>query len=156
MPTFNTTPFIFIYSLEIPAVAAPRVWAAWNDLAGWHHWDVSLTGTDAAENGLALGKRFAVLPNGGPGAITVSVTSLIDGVHFTTTANTPMGLLSFGHTLMLSGDRQSVQLQHSICAAPAESGAPLPPPLLEKLRSDVIAGVKQLAAFASQGDTSRV
>lgn len=148
MATVNSSPFIFTHTVDISTEAAARTWAIWNDLMGWSRWDASLKGTDATENGLALGKSFAVIPNGGPGVITVSVTSLIEGIHFTTTANSPMGLLSFGHTLMFSEGRQKVQLQHSICAVPADSGAVLPPPLLEKLRGDVIASVERLAAFA--------
>ncbi|BEM34569.1 hypothetical protein FUU19_17805 [Serratia sp. Lou2A] len=150
MTTANGNAFIFNHSVEIPVTAAPHVWAAWNELANWHRWDASLRGTDAAENGLVLGKRFAVLPNGGPGAIAVNVTALVEGSHFTTTANSPMGLLSFGHTLTLSEDRQSVQLLHSICAIPGENGSALPPPLLQKLRADVIDSVQRLAAFAVQ------
>lgn len=148
MTTANGNTFIFNHSVDIPAVAAPHVWAAWSELTDWHRWDASLRGTDAVDNGLALGKRFAVIPNGGPGAIVVNVTALVEGTHFTTTANSPMGLLSFGHTLTLSEDRLRVQLLHSICAIPAENGATLPPPLLEKLRADVIDSVQRLAAFA--------
>ncbi|MCC4107174.1 SRPBCC family protein [Serratia ureilytica] len=150
MTIANGNTFIFKHSVDIPATAAPYVWAAWSELTGWHRWDTSLRGTDAVANGLALGKRFAVLPNGGPGAIAVNVTALVEGTHFTTTANSPMGLLSFGHTLTQSEDRQCVQLLHSICAIPAENGAALPPPLLEKLRTDVIDSVQRLAAFALQ------
>ncbi|ECU9164115.1 TPA: SRPBCC family protein [Salmonella enterica] len=150
MTTNNCNAFIFNHSVDIPAAVAPHVWAAWSELMNWHRWDVSLQGTDAVDNGLTLGKRFAVIPDGGPGAITVNVTALVEGTHFTTTAISPMGLISFGHTLTLSKDRQSVQLQHSICAIPTENGTTLPPPLLEKLRTDVINSVQRLATFALQ------
>ncbi|QDW31683.1 hypothetical protein FFE93_000495 [Yersinia sp. KBS0713] len=152
MSAINNNPFIFSHSVNIPAVAAVRVWDAWKDLAGWQRWDVSLKGTKATENGLFLGKRFMVIPKAGPGAIAVSVTALIEGVHFTTTANSPMGLLSFGHTLTLSDDRQNVSLQHSICALPASDGTVFPPPLLEKLQADVISSVDELSRFVLHGE----
>lgn len=150
MTTDNNNTFIFNYSVDIPATTAPHVWATWNELMSWHRWDASLQGTDAADNGLALGKRFAVIPSRGPGAITVNVTALVEGTHFTTTATSPVGLLSFGHTLTLSEDRQCVQLLHSICIIPTENGDVLSPPLLEKLRADVIDSVQRLADFAIQ------
>ncbi|EBH0780618.1 hypothetical protein FJ875_09985 [Salmonella enterica] len=148
MTTNNSNTFIFNHSVDIPASVAPHVWAAWDELMSWQRWDVSLKGTDAVDNGLVLGKRFAVIPNGGPGAIAVNVTALVEGTHFTTTAISPMGLLSFGHTLTLSEDRQSVQLLHSICVIPTENGTAFPPPLLEKLRADVIDSVQRLATLA--------
>lgn len=152
MSVTNTTPFVFSHSVDIPLAVATRVWDAWSDLAGWQQWDASLRGTEATENGLSLGKRFKVIPKAGSGAIVVSVTSLIEGVHFTTTANSAMGLLSFGHTLTQSEDRQHVSLQHSICAVPVEDGPTFPPPLLEKLQADVITSVNELSQFALQGE----
>ncbi|OVZ94944.1 hypothetical protein CBW54_00585 [Yersinia kristensenii] len=154
MSAINSNPFIFSHSVNIPATAAASVWKAWNNLAGWHYWDASLKGTEALENGLSLGKRFMVIPKNGPGPITVSVTALIEGVHFTTTANSPMGLLSFGHTLTLSDDRQNISLQHSICALPVGGGTEFPSPLLEKLQADVITSVDELSQFILNGKRS--
>ncbi|MBT0720291.1 SRPBCC family protein [Rosenbergiella collisarenosi] len=152
MSKINNNPFVFSHSVNIPAEVAARVWDAWNNLAGWQHWDASLKGIEATENGLSLGKRFLVIPKAGPGAIAVSVTALIEGVHFTTTANSPMGLLSFGHTLTLNDDGQNVSLQHSICALPVEGGPAFPPPLLEKLQADVITSVNELSQFTLKGE----
>lgn len=90
MSNINDSPFVFSHSVAIPAEVAARVWDAWNNLSGWQRWDASLKGTEATENGLSLVKRFRVIPKAGPSAIAVSVTALIEGVHFTTTANSPM------------------------------------------------------------------
>ncbi|CDG22241.1 protein of unknown function [Xenorhabdus poinarii G6] len=152
MSVINNNPLVFSHSVNIPATAAVSVWKTWSNLAGWQQWDASLAGTEAAENGLSLGKRFMIIPKAGPDAIAVNVTALIENVHFTTTASSPMGLLCFGHTLTLSDNKQHAILQHSICALPATDGSVFPPPLLEKLQSDVTTSVNVLSRLVLQGE----
>ncbi|BET96042.1 hypothetical protein [Xenorhabdus taiwanensis] len=152
MSAIKNNPFVFSHSTNIPVTAAVKVWNTWNDLAGWQRWDASLAGTEATENGLSLGKCFMIIPKVGSGAIAVNVTALIEGVHFTTTANSPMGLLCFGHTLTRSDNGQNVILQHSICALPAADGSVFPPPLLEKLQADVVTSVDELSRQVLQGE----
>lgn len=147
MTSTSDMTFAFEFSATVPALYGSRIWDYWEALESWHLWDASLKGTQAPDDGLALGKRFEIFTGQGP--VPVCVTSLIAGVHFTTTAQTPFGLLSFGHTLSPDNEKKLVKLTHSILAA-ANTPGDLPHPLLEKLKADVVASVNKLADFAQK------
>ena len=70
---------VFEHSVEIPAEASLQIWQAWCALSHWPDWDASLRGVIAAEDGLALGKGFAVVPKAAPAPIPVNVTALEEG-----------------------------------------------------------------------------
>lgn len=145
MSKFNKNSFVFSHTVNLPVNAAARVWEIWSDLANWQFWDVSLKGTEAIENGLYLGKRFTIIPKNGPGPFEVGITSLIEGVHFTTTSESPIGLLSFGHTLMFSEDRQKISLQHSICNLSSNVCSVFPPHLQALIQEEMIMSVNTLS-----------
>ena len=120
------------------------MWQARCDFADWPQWHASLKGVEAEENGLELGKRFAVVPKVAPGAIPVSVTVFEAGRHFTTSSVNPLGFLSFGHSVSQCGDTSVANVTHSICAVPTGE-APIPKPIWVRLKADVIQSVNALA-----------
>ncbi|QHM74004.1 hypothetical protein [Mixta intestinalis] len=151
MSSISDMTFVFESSVTIPALYASRIWDVWEALEDWHKWDASLKGTRAQDNGLTLGKRFEIVTGQGP--VPVCVTALIAGFHFTTTAQTSFGSLSFGHTLSPDKNEELVKLTHSILAT-ANSPSTLPHPLLEKLQADVVDSVEKLADFVQQKEDS--
>lgn len=136
---------VFEHSVEIPAEASLQIWRAWCALSRWPDWDASLRGVIAAEDGLALGKHFAVVPKAAPAPIPVNVTAFEEGRHFTTSSISPMGMLSFGHSIC---ETTSAQVIHSVCAV-ATGDAAIPDMIWERLRSDVVESVTALARIAT-------
>ncbi|GBQ09280.1 SRPBCC family protein [Swaminathania salitolerans] len=136
---------VFEHSIEIPAEASLQIWQAWCALSRWPDWDTSLRGVNAAEDGLALGKGFTVVPKATAAPIPVNVTAFQEGRHFTTSSISPLGLLSFGHSICKTA---SAQVTHSVCAV-ATGEAPIPDTIWERLRSDVVESVTALARIAT-------
>lgn len=139
---------VFEHSVEIPAEASLQIWQAWCALSHWPDWDASLRGVVAAEDGLALGKGFAVVPKAAPAPIPVNVTAFEEGRHFTTSSISPMGMLSFGHSIRETAGTVRAQVTHSISAV-ATGDAPIPDMIWERLRSDVVESATALARIAT-------
>ena len=146
MSEHETSPFVYQYQAPISATAMTLIWQRWCRLSSWQEWDSSLSGTESVDDGLTLGKRFSVLPLHGPGAIAVSVTALIEGLHFTTTSHGPMGLLSFGHTLQPATATEPAKLIHSVCVQPADAEL-FAERFWDKFKQDVCESVSTLAAM---------
>lgn len=139
---------VFEHSVEIPAEASLQIWRAWCALSRWADWDASLCGVIAAEDGLAFGKHFAVLPKAAIAPIPVNVTAFEEGRHFTTSSVSPMGMLSFGHSICETASTAGAQVTHSVCAV-ATGNAPIPDTIWERLRSDVVESVTALVRIAT-------
>ncbi len=120
MSQHEPTEFAFTHSKMLPSFAAARIWQRWSSLSSWRDWDQSLTETQVGSETIAIGQRFCVVPQVTGHPIPVTVASAVEGLHFTTVSVGPMGLMAFGHTLSLDTAAQTVTLEHSICAVPAD------------------------------------
>ncbi|KZL23792.1 hypothetical protein [Pseudovibrio sp. WM33] len=147
MSQLDQTVMVFEHRAEVPTQAALGIWQAWCALSGWPQWDASLRGIEATENGLALGKRFCVVPKASPAPIPVNVTAFEEGRHFTTSSVSPLGLLSFGHSVATDPTTGKTNLAHSICAVPSQD-TPFPEQVWNRLKSDVVESVSALALTA--------
>lgn len=139
----ETTEFAYSHRKVLPSYAADRVWRRWVSLSTWQDWDQSLLGTQAGGDTIVLGQRFCVVPkiNGQP--IPVTVVSAVEGLHFTTASAGPMGLMAFGHALIIDAEAQTVTLEHSICAVPSDTDM-FRTRLWDHLKADVTASVEAL------------
>lgn len=117
----ESTEFAFVCRRELPIDTAAHVWQRWSLLSNWQDWDQSLSGTQAENNSIALGQCFFVVPKMTGEPIPVTVVSSVQGLHFTTASAGSMGLMAFGHTLILDAAAQTVTLEHSICAVPTNA-----------------------------------
>lgn len=140
----DMTALVFEHHVEIPAEAVLGVWQAWCNLSGWPQWDASLQDVEAAEDGLFLGKRLCVVPKAAPAPIPVSVTAFEAERHFTTSSVSPLGMLSFGHSVTTDPATGTTNLTHSICAVPMQDAA-IPEQIWGRLKSDVLESVSALA-----------
>ena len=148
MSMLEPTNFVYSYSKSIPHDALSTIWKRWSELSLWHTWDSSLKGTQAQNNGLALGKRFLVTPKGAPVSIPVTITGFIEGTHFTTVSQSPVGLLAFGHSLIVTPETKLTTLIHSICAVPTDQTF-FATNMWDRLQKDVQESVSCLAKLAS-------
>ncbi len=140
---------IFDSRIQLPMSYASKIWQVWCELDGWQRWDISLLGTSALENGLSLGKDFLVIPKSSPNPIAVCVTSFIENIHFTTTAMTHFGLISFNHTLSPTTKQQFIELIHSVCIC-TFNDEKCPPLLLNKFKRDISVSVENIACFVKE------
>lgn len=147
MSQLDQTALVFEHRVEIPAQAALAIWQAWCALSGWAQWDASLRDVEASQDGLVLGKRFCVVPKAAPAPIPVNVTAFEEGRHFTTSSVSPLGLLSFGHSLSTDPTTGKVNVTHSICAVPSQD-MPFPEQVWNRLQADVVDSVSALAVSA--------
>lgn len=145
----ESTEFAFSHRKVLPSHAAARVWQRWSSLSSWQDWDQSLSGTQAEGDSIVLGQRFCVVPkmNGQP--IPVTVASTVEGLHFTTASAGPMGLMAFGHTLIVDTAAQTVTLEHSICAVPGDADM-FRTRLWDHLKADITASVEALGDLAAK------
>ncbi len=150
MSQHDQTVLVFEHHVEIPAQAALGVWKTWCALSGWSRWDASLRDVVAIENGLSLGKRFCVVPKEAPAPIPVNVTAFEEGRHFTTSSVSPLGMLSFGHSVATDPVTGTTNITHSICAVPKQDGY-FPEQVWSRLKSDIVESVSALA-LAVQDD----
>jgi len=139
----ESTEFTFSYRKELPLSTAAHVWKRWSLLSSWQDWDQSLSGTQAASNSIALGQCFCVVPKMTGKPIPVTVISAVDGLHFTTASAGPVGLMAFGHTLIVDAAAQIVKLEHSICMVPADADF-FRARMWDRLKTDVTASVQAL------------
>ena len=149
MSQLDQTALVFEHRVEIPSQAALAIWQAWCVLSGWPQWDASLRGVEAAEDGLVLGKRFCVVPKASPAPIPVNVTAFEEGRHFTTSSVSPLGLLSFGHSVATDPATGKTNVTHSICAVPSQD-IPFPEQIWDRLKADVVDSVSTLALTAQK------
>lgn len=145
----ESTEFAFIYHKELPLGTAIHVWQRWSCLSSWQDWDQSLSGTQAESNSIALGQCFFVVPKMTKKPIPVTVVSAVEGLHFTTASAGPMGLMAFGHTLIVDAEAQTVTLEHSICAVPADADL-FRTRMWDCLKADVTASVEALGYLVAK------
>lgn len=143
----ESTKFAFAYSKTLPFQVADCIWQRWNCLSSWQDWDQSLSCAQAESNSIALGHQFCVVPRMSGQPIPVTVVSAVEGLHFTTASVGAMGLLSFGHTLILNTASQTVTLEHSICAVPVDVEI-FRARIWDRLKEDVTASVEALGELA--------
>jgi hypothetical protein len=135
--------------LQLPQSAAPSIWRRWCALSMWPDWDVSLSDVIAESDGLALGRSFHIVPKASGIRIPVRVVSFCEGIHFTTASVGPLGLVSFGHTLVAEASPGCVSLEHTICAAPVDEET-FAARVWSRLVADVDDAVAALARRVSQ------
>ena len=145
----ETTAFTFTHRKVLPSQAAASVWQRWCSLSSWQDWDQSLSGTQAESDSIATGQRFCVVPKTSGQPIPVTVVSAVEGQHFTTAAAGPMGLMAFGHSLVVDDAAQTVTLEHSICAVPGDAEI-FRTRVWDHLKADVIASVEALGNLAAK------
>lgn len=150
MPLLEATAFAFAYQKSLPAVAATRVWQRWSAFSSWQDWDRSLSGTQAESETLALGQRFCVVPRVTGHPVPVTITSIVERLHFTTVSAGPMGLIAFGHTLILDAASPTATLEHSVCAVPTDQDV-FRAMHWDRLMSDVAGSVESLSDLVVMG-----
>jgi hypothetical protein len=141
--------FAFAHRKELPLAAAALVWQRWNQLSSWHDWDQSLSSTEAKSDAIGLGKRFSVVPKMTGKPIPVTVVSSVEGLQFTTASAGPIGLMAFGHTLIIDTVRETATLEHSICAVPADAEL-FRTRMWNSLKADVAASVDALGNLVAK------
>lgn len=151
MSQSKTNVFTHRSSQTVSVDDARTVWKRWSELSTWQDWDSSLKGTSSKQDGLELGKQFSVLPKGVDISIPVVVSAYIESKHFTTTSSGPMGMLSFGHTITPHSDGKHVDIEHTLCALPANPGE-FAIGMWARLMNDIDESVGALSQVVAEGE----
>ncbi|MFK7874164.1 MAG: hypothetical protein AB8B71_00070 [Paracoccaceae bacterium] len=150
MLQLNDASFYFAHTVVTNTETARTVWDRWSHVQSWNDWDASLKGTVCDDNGLFLGKMFSVVPHAAPGPIPVTVSSFINGQHFTTRSSGPMGELAFGHGLRRFPRSNRIVIEHSICAIPSDEQF-FRANVWDRLQDDVETSVEALVTLCTPG-----
>lgn len=86
-----------------------RVWAVWNDVAGWPRWDTELVSASLAGN-FAEGSKRTLKPRGAPTS-SFTLTEVTPGRSYTFTTTLPLGELHVRRTL---GSGPEVTFTHEV------------------------------------------
>jgi hypothetical protein len=95
------------HSTTVTGLSADRVWHVWTDVNQWHHWQndieyARLTGD------FARGNRFTLRPKGGPD-VTIELTRVEPGSHFTDVTRFPLARMTDSHDLIERGDALEIR-----------------------------------------------